>query len=79
MNHIEGWLYFELKEYIPFVISSSGNICGVKLGMAEFLFVSVSSESLLLGYCAPGVSSLSAWQSGSWLLIEFSLNWEKAW
>ena len=34
-----------------------------------FLFVSVSS--------APVASSFSIWISGPWLLIEFSLNWEK--
>ena len=72
-------LCFEFKEFMPFAISSSGNICGIKLGIAEVLFVSVSSKSFSLGYSVPGISSFSIWLCGSWLLIEFSLNWEKSW
>ena len=42
---------FELKEFTS-AISSSGNICGMKLGSVEILFVSSSSESLPLGQSA---------------------------
>ena len=49
-------LCIEFKEFIPSAISSSGNICGMILGSADVLFVSSSSESLLLGYSALGVS-----------------------
>ena len=43
-----------VKKFIPTVISPSGNICGMKLGNAEVLFVFPSSEllSLSLGYFA---------------------------
>ena len=59
--------------------SSSGNICGIKLGIAEVLFASVSSESFSSVYSAPGVSTFSIWLCASSFLIELSLNWEKAW
>ena len=49
-------LCFEFKEFIPSAISSSGNIYGMILESADVLFVSSSSESLLLGYSALGVS-----------------------
>ena len=67
-------LCFEFKDYMPFLIASSGNICGLKLGVAEVLFVSVFFESFSLEHAALGVSSLSIWLCGSSLLIEFSLN-----
>ena len=76
MNHIEDFLCIEFKEFIPSAISSSDIYCGLKLGIAEFVFVSVSSESLSLGYLAPGISSLSFWLCGSRLFIVFSLNLE---
>ena len=50
---------------MPYAISSSGNISGVKLEIAEVLFVSVSSESFSLGYSTSSVSSLSIWLCGS--------------
>ena len=62
---------------MPYAISSSGNISGVKLEIAEVLFVSVSSESFSLGYSASGILSFSICLCGSWLLFEFSLNWEQ--
>ena len=33
-----------------FTISSSGNICSIKLGVVEILFVSVSSKSISLAF-----------------------------
>ena len=64
---------------MPFANLSSGNNCGTKLGIAEVLFASVSSDSFSFGYSASGLSSRSVWLCGSWFLIEFSLNWENAW
>ena len=49
-------LCFELEEFMPFVVSSCGNICDIKLGNAEVWFISVSSESFSLQYSALGVS-----------------------
>ena len=54
-------------------------ICGMKVETAEILFVFASSKSFSVGYVAPGVSSFSILMCESWLLIEFSLEWEKAW
>ena len=62
---IKTFLYFEFKEFMPFVVSSCGNICDIKLGNAEVWFISVSSESFSLQYSAPGVSSFSIWLCGS--------------
>ena len=45
----------ELKEFLPSAISSSGNICGTKLGIAEVSFASPSSEAPSLEYSTPGV------------------------
>ena len=58
-------------------LQSSGNICSIKLGIAEALFISVSSESFSLGYSTSGISLSSFWLCRSWLLIEFSLYREK--
>ena len=49
------------------------------MGIAEVLLISVYSESFSLGYSAPGVPSFWIWLCESWLLIEFSLNLQKAW
>ena len=48
---------FEFKEFTLFSISSSGVTCGIRLRIAEILFVSFPSESFSLGCSAPGVSS----------------------
>ena len=37
---------------MPFANLSSGNNCGTKLGIAEVLFASVSSDSFSFGYSA---------------------------
>ena len=58
-------LYFEFKEFIPSAISSSGKICGLKLGIKEFLFVFLSSESFSLEYSVPSISLLLVWLCGS--------------
>ena len=50
----------------------------MKVEIAEILFVFASSKSFSVGYVAPGVSSFSILMCESWLLIEFSLEWEKA-
>ena len=65
-------IYFEFKEFIP-SISLSGNHFGLKLGIAEVVFVSMSSESYLLVCSAFDVSSFGFWLCGSWLLIMISL------
>ena len=52
MNHIE-----DLKKDIPSSISSSGNICSMKLGILEALFVSPSSELSLLEQFSPWFSA----------------------
>ena len=64
MNHIENFLCFEFKQFIPFSILSSVDICGMKWGSAEVLFVTSSSESLSLGYFTPTVSTFSIWLAG---------------
>ena len=69
------WIY----GILPLGISSSGDVLGIKLGTADVLFVSVSSESFWLGYSAPSVSLFLIWLCGSWLLIKFSLNCKKTW
>ena len=63
---------------MSFTISSSTNTWGIKLGIAEVLFVSVSTEKFSGGYSALGVLSFSIWLCDPWLLIEISLNLEKA-
>ena len=50
---------------MPFANLSSGNNCGTKLGIAEVLFASVSSDSFSFGYSASGLSSRSIWLCGS--------------
>ena len=70
-------LCFKFKEFVPFTTSSSGKICGMKLGSAESLFVSPSPESFSLGYPAPGISSFSVWLCSSRLLSIYSLNCKK--
>ena len=70
-------LCFEFKEFIPSVISSFSYIFGIRLRIAEVLFISVFSELFPLGYFDPGVSSFSIWLSASWLLIKISLNFIK--
>ena len=52
MNHIE-----DLKKDIPSSISSSGNICSMKLGILEALFVSPFSELSLLEHFSPWFSA----------------------
>ena len=52
MNHIE-----DLKKDIPSSISSSGNICSMKLEILEALFVSPSSELSLLEQFSPWFSA----------------------
>ena len=59
------FLYLEFKEFMPFANLSSGNNCGTKLGIAEVLFASVSSDSFSFGYSASGLSSRSIWLCGS--------------
>ena len=54
------------------------SISGIKLGTVEVLFACVSSESFSLQYSVPGASSFWIWLCGSWLLMELTLNWEKA-
>ena len=48
---------FEFTEFMLFSVSSSSKICSIKFEIVAVLFVSVSSESFLLRYPAPGVSS----------------------
>ena len=62
---LKTFFFFEFDEFIPFTISSSGNICRIKFGIAEALFVSVNSESFSLGYFVSGVSSFFIWACGS--------------
>ena len=57
---------FKFKEFIPSLISPVGNICSMKLGNANVLFVS-SSESLALGSPLPVV--FNHFQSAIWVLI----------
>ena len=46
---------------MPFAISSSTNVCDIKLEITEVLFVFVPTESLSLGYSALGDLSFSIW------------------
>ena len=80
MKHSEFFVFFflEFREYMSFAISSSTNTWGIKLGIAEVLFLSVSIKKNFLGYSALGVLSFSIWLCDPWLLIEISLNLEKA-
>ena len=61
-------IVFEVKHFIPSAISSSGNICDIKLRIAEILFAFVSSESFSSGNSVPDVSSFLVWLCESWLL-----------
>ena len=76
MNHIEDVPLLWIE---GIYVSSPGSICGVKLVIAEVWFVFVSPESFSVGCSASGVSAFLIWLCWSWLLIELSLNWEKAW
>ena len=77
-NTLNFFFFLEFREYMSFAISSSINTWGIKLGIAEVLFVSVSTEKFSGGYSALGVLSFSIWLCDPWLLIEISLNLEKA-
>ena len=55
-THLKNFICFEFKEFIAFKISSSGNIFGIKMEIAEVLLVHVSSESFSLGYSVDDVS-----------------------
>ena len=57
---------------MPSTISSSANICDIKLAIAEVLIVSASSYSL--GSSAIGVSSFSVWLCGSKIVNQSPLN-----
>ena len=61
MKHSENFFCFEFGEYMSFAISSSTNNCGIKLEIAEVLFVSVSTEKFSLGYSALGALLFSIW------------------
>ena len=62
---------------MTFANSSSGNICGIKLGIAEVLFLCLLDHFHL--DILPLVFHHFRFGCGSWLLIDFSLNWEEAW
>ena len=80
MNHIDYFLCFEFKEFIMSVTSSSGNICGLKLGIAEVFLCFYVFWIIFIGIICPWCFIIFFFfgSIGLWLLIEFSLNWENA-